>query len=111
MNRIPGWVQEAFLAPNVSEITMTVGIINEPEHCQWQLEMRNPVDGTLLDLQSKPHFLGTHLPVFLLEGVWLMEEMIVRNYGTASTIGRACNLRERLRSLGVSPPHTAEPFP
>lgn len=108
---LPDWVQQAFIAPNVSELTIKLGMIAEPEHLQWQLEMHNPVDGTLLDLQAKPYFGSEHLERALLDLIWLAEEMIARNYGRGSLIGQACTLRERLRALGVPPPRTAEPFP
>lgn len=109
--KVPHWVQEALLPPNVSEITLKVMLMAEPEHIATEIEMRNPVDGELLDLTARPHFTHEHLGELLLEQIWLLEDMICRHYGTSSPFGRGATLRERLRALGVPPPMNADPFP
>lgn len=42
--------------PEVTQITIRVGIVPSSNHGQWQLERFNPVTGELLDMASKHHF-------------------------------------------------------
>lgn len=109
--RIPTWVQQAFLSPNVTELTITLGIIAEPEHFQWEVELRNPVDGTLLDLQAMPAGSLDRWTSHVLDCVWIAEEMIERQYGATGALRRAPSLRESLQRLGHPPPRSADPFP
>lgn len=109
--QIPHWVQGAMFSSNVTELTLTMGFIAEPSHFQWQLELRNPIDNTLLDLQSMPAGYPARWGVAWLELGWLAEQMLVGHYGPYSTLGRAQSLRERLQSLGIPPPRSADPFP
>lgn len=108
---LPDWVQHALIPANVTELRITLGFIMDPEHFQWQLELVNPVDNTLLDLRSMPHGGVDRWGATWLEIGWLAEQALVDHYGRGSRIGRAPSLRERLESLGVPPPRSADPFP
>lgn len=109
--QLPDWVQAALIPANVTELRITFGFIEDPEHMQWQLELVNPVDGTLLDLRSMPAGYIDRWGACWLELGWLAEQALVDHYGPTSRIARAPSLRERLESLGVPPPRSADPFP
>lgn len=108
---VPSWVQGAMFSSNVTELTLTMGFIAEPQHFQWQLELRNPIDQTLLDLQAMPAGYPARWGAAWLELGWLAEQMLITHYGKDSMFGRAQSLRERLESLGIPPPRSADPFP
>lgn len=49
------YVQTTLLPPEVVEATLRLGTIGASNHVQVQCEIRNPVDGELLALWSRPH--------------------------------------------------------
>lgn len=49
-------VQTTMLPPEAVKITLRLGLVGATEHGQWQLEVHNATDGTLLDMVSRPHF-------------------------------------------------------
>jgi hypothetical protein len=49
------WVQEDLFGPDVYEITMRIGVVVSGDHCQVQLERREPLSGRLLALWSVHH--------------------------------------------------------
>lgn len=108
---VPSWVQAVMFPANVTEMTIKLGFIMDPEHFQWEMELRNPADGTLLDLRSMPAGYVDRWGSCWFEIGWLVEQALVDHYGRNSRIGRAPSLRERLESLGVPPPRQADPFP
>lgn len=48
------YVQQTLLPPEAIEAVLRIGIVNAANHVQYQLEVRNPSDGTLLALESRP---------------------------------------------------------
>lgn len=79
MPKIPEWVQSALFDANVIEVTLSIGLINSPEHIQLQVETRDPIGGQLLDLWSAPHALIADLPTVLAEAVKVIGRHIQSN--------------------------------
>lgn len=50
------WTQLALLPPVAIEITLRVGVHQQSEHVQAQIEVRDATTGDLLGMQSWPHF-------------------------------------------------------
>jgi hypothetical protein len=50
-----GWYQQLMVQPEVYEVVIRVGVIPEVDHAQVQLELNDPVTGTLRGLVSWPH--------------------------------------------------------
>lgn len=50
----PPWTQETLLPPEAVEIKLLVGLVGASGHAQWQLEVRNATDGSLLAMRSCP---------------------------------------------------------
>ena len=52
---VNGWEQLVLLPKEVTELTLRVGVMPMADHCQFQLEMRDPATGALQMLLSRPH--------------------------------------------------------
>lgn len=50
-----GWEQSTMFPPDVVEITAKVGVMALADHVQFQIEVRDPRTGALLQLWSLPH--------------------------------------------------------
>lgn len=64
---LPGWVQSALFESSLIEIHLWVGYMTDPDHSQIQVEARDPISNTLLDLCAMPHVYSDrirHLLVF-----------------------------------------------
>lgn len=59
------WEQLTMFGPLAVELNIRVGIVAESDHCQVQVEWWDPSDGTLLGMQSQPHFHIEGLPEVL----------------------------------------------
>jgi hypothetical protein len=79
MPREPWWVQNALFESNIVEVHIHLGYIAEPEHFQLQVETRDPITGTLLDLWAMPHGQHSDLAAMLLKGLRESLHQIDRN--------------------------------
>jgi hypothetical protein len=52
----PEFTQTTMLPPEAVEFIIRIGVVGASSHAQWQLEVRNATDETLLELVSRPHF-------------------------------------------------------
>lgn len=108
---LPEWVQNSLMAQEIIEVTIQLGVVVEGDHLQAQIEIRNPVDGTLLDLWSTHHHRLERWQHLVLTMLWQVESMVADQVGSSSALARHLNARELLQELdrGSPPPH--HPFP
>lgn len=50
------WFEQVLFASEVVEINVRIGLIRDRQHGQWLVEVKDPTDGRLIDMQSCPHF-------------------------------------------------------
>lgn len=55
MTVVSDHVQPSLLPPEAVHATLSVGVVGSSGHVQFQCELRNATDGTLMALWSRPH--------------------------------------------------------
>lgn len=65
------WEQLTLFSGEVHELTLRVGICSQDDHCQLQLDWRDPRSSELLGMVSRPH-------VPLSDAGYALNEMITR---------------------------------
>lgn len=65
----PGWVQETLIPPNVVEVTLRLGVVNDGDHLQCAISATNPSTGAVLAMWSIPHRPVTELPSLIADAV------------------------------------------
>lgn len=108
---MPEWVQASLMAQEILEMTIQLGVVVEGDHLQAQIELRNPVDGVLLDLWSTHHARLDRWDHLALTVMHQIESMIADQVGTRSALYRHLILRERLQALEPGSPPPDNPFP
>lgn len=109
--KLPSWVQTSMLAQEIVEVTISLGVVVEGDHLQAQIELRNPVDGTLLDLCAWPHTTLDRWVPLMVKVIYKIEAMLADQVGTSSPFYRHLLLRELYEQLDSGSPPPGEPFP
>jgi len=107
---MPEWVQASLMAQEILEVTIKLGVVVEGDHLQCQVELRNPIDGVLLDLWSTHHLRLDRWEHMLLTTMQQVEQMTADQVGNRSALFRHLILRERLQSLEPGSPPPDNPF-
>lgn len=63
---VNGWTQRTMFPLEVVECTLKVGVLTGDNHCQIQLELRDPSTDTLIGLHSEPCIDVRNLDRFLV---------------------------------------------
>lgn len=108
---MPEWVQASLMAQEILEVTIQLGVVVEGDHLQCQVELRNPVDGVLLDLWSTHHLRLDRWQHMMLTVMQQVEQMVADQVGTRSRLYRSLVLRELLQQLDRGSPPPDDPFP
>jgi hypothetical protein len=108
---LPEFVQASLMAQEILEMTIKIGVVVEGDHLQAQIELRNPVDGVLLDLWSTHHARLERWEHLLMTVSQQAEQMVADQVGSRSPLYKWLLLRERLSALEPGSPPPDEPFP
>lgn len=70
--------------PDVIEVTMRVGVVHSAGHMQAQIEVRDPISGELLGMESWPHFELSSVDVMIIEVFRELAQVITHHCGPFS---------------------------